>query len=104
MKWVSRSQKSGVRSQKPEASRRVLAGRWATIALLLVNLLGQAFNYVKSDLKPLLDSVKETNEAVNRIETRLRDHEERIRSLENKSETEMGKKARAGKRDQDSQP
>jgi hypothetical protein len=55
---------------------------WAAVALAAISCIVQLVNFVRTDLKPVLDGIKSSNEKLTRIEQRLEDHERRIGELE----------------------
>lgn len=77
MEWVSR--KSAVGSRKSERKPRAT---WAAVALAVCSLFVQVTNFVRTDLKPLLEATRQNSETLKRIETRLEDHEHRLQELE----------------------
>lgn len=72
MEWMNRTGRDGKKGR---------AG-WAAVGLAICSLGVQVTNFVRTDLKPLLELSRQTAEAVKRIETRLEDHERRIGELE----------------------
>lgn len=55
---------------------------WAAVALALVSCCVQGVNFVRTDLKPLLEAARQNQATLERIEQRLADHERRIAELE----------------------
>lgn len=76
--------KSATWTQRVSATtaRAKTKATWAAAALAGVSLLAQITNFVRSDLKPVLDGVKQVSAKLDAIEKRLEDHENRLRDLE----------------------
>lgn len=55
---------------------------WAAVALALISCVVQGVNFVRTDLKPLLEASQKNTAALERIERRLEDHERRLVELE----------------------
>ena len=55
---------------------------WAAVALAAISCLVQGVNFVRNDLKPVLDGLRENTATMRRIDARLDDHESRIKKLE----------------------
>ena len=78
MEWMSRKvvgSRQSVVGSKPRAT-------WAAVGLAVCSLFVQVTNFVRVDLKPLLEATRQNSETLKRIETRLADHERRIIDLE----------------------
>lgn len=74
--WIDRSPTSKVQSPKSKTT-------WAAVALAVVSLCVQVTNFIRVDLKPLIEGVNKANTKLEQIERRLEDHERRIQELEN---------------------
>lgn len=79
MQWMNRSAERGVRNAEGKKKTRA---SWAAVALAVCSLFVQVTNFVRTDLKPLLEAMKQNTATLKRIETRLEDHEHRLQVLE----------------------
>ena len=79
MEWSSRKVARGTQNveRKPRAT-------WAAVVLAVCSLFVQVTNFVRTDLKPLMELAQQNSAALKRIEEKLQDHERRLTELERK--------------------
>ncbi len=76
--WTARAKKAAtetITDKQPKAT-------WAAVALLLLNLAGQAVQFYRNDFKTVVDAVEHNTATLKKLEDKMEDHEERITKVE----------------------